>query len=335
MAELEEFKFPDERAAESDKNAGGNEESGSSEVNLGGEPTLEVKIESDKPEEDRNRRPLPKKVVQELENDDLDEYSKGVKDRLSQLKRVWHDERRAKEAATRQKEEALRFAQAQMEENRQLKQRLGVGERAFISEVTKAATNELAVAKEKLKMAVESGDADLITAANEALTDAKLRIKEVERFKPSLQREEMAVKQPQQPQAPQAVAPVVDHKAQEWKQNNAWFGREKGMTAFALGLHEELVESGIDPSSDEYYSRVDTTMRKRFPDFFSEDAEETTERVEKPVSRSKPANVVAPATRSSAPRQVVRLTSSQVAIAKRLGLSNEQYARELMKLEAN
>ena len=104
----EEFKFPDEVAAE---------ESAKSEAQSVAEPELGVKVESDKPEEDRNRRPLPKKIVQELENDDLDDYSKGVKDRLTQLKRVWHDERRAKEAANRQREEALRFAQVQMEEN--------------------------------------------------------------------------------------------------------------------------------------------------------------------------------------------------------------------------
>lgn len=320
----EEFKFPDEVAAE---------ESAKSETQSVAEPELEVKVESDKPEEDRNRRPLPKKIVQELENDDLDDYSKGVKDRLTQLKRVWHDERRAKEAANRQREEALRFAQVQMEENRQLKQRLGFGERVFIQEVTKSATNDLSVAKERLKSAYESGDAEQIATAQEALTDAKLRIKEVERFKPSLQQQNSEVKQPQQERQHQPAAPVVDRKAQSWVQNNGWFGTEKSMTAFALGLHEELVESGVDPSSDEYYSRVDQTMRKRFPDYFEDDAEQETERVEKPVTRSKPANVVAPVTRSSAPRQTIRLTSSQVAIAKRLGLSNEQYAREVMKLE--
>jgi hypothetical protein len=108
------------------------------------------------------------------------------------------------------------------------------------------------------------------------------------------------------------------------------------MTALALGLHEKLVRSGVDPRSDDYYDRVNATMRKRFPEAFESAEEEKptqTREAEKP-SRTKPANVVAPVTRSTGPRQV-RLTPTQVALAKKLGLSNEQYARELMKLEAN
>jgi hypothetical protein len=104
------------------------------------------------------------------------------------------------------------------------------------------------------------------------------------------------------------------------------------MTALALGLHEKLVRSGVDPRSDDYYDRVNATMRKRFPDYFEEEQPQTKE-AEKPA-RTKPANVVAPVTRSTAPRQI-RLTPTQVALAKKLGLSNEQYAKELMKLEAN
>ena len=173
---------------------------------------------------------------------------------------------------------------------------------------------------------------DSITEAQEELTDAKLHIKEVERFRPSLQPQENVVEQRQQVQAPQVSAPVPDPKAQAWQQKNTWFGVDEEMTALALGLHEKLVRSGVDPLSDDYYRRVDETMRKRFPESFDEDEEAPkTSEAEKP-SRAKPANVVAPVTRGTAPRQV-RLTSSQVALAKKLGLSNEQYAFELMKLE--
>lgn len=324
MVEQQEFKFPDE--VEADKAV----------AEAGGDDKFEIQIEDDTPPEDRGRKPLPKDVVDELDNDDLDEYSENVKKRLSQMKKVWHDERRAKEAAAREKEEALRFAQAQMEENRKLKQRLGVGEKAFITEVSKAATNELAVAKDKLRQAYESGDAEKIAEAQETMTDAKLRLREVERYKPSLQEDDAGVQQSQQAPTPQAApAPVVDSKAEAWKQRNAWFGVDEEMTALALGLHEKLVRSGIDPRSDDYYAKVDQTMRKRFPEAFDADEEEQpqTRREEKPA-RTKTANVVAPATRSTAPRQI-RLTPTQVALAKRLGLSNEQYARELMKLEAN
>ena len=314
----EEFNFPDEIPADKAE----------------AEPEFEVKIEDDTPIQDRNRAPMPKEVVDELENDDLEEYSEKVKKRLGQMKKVWHDERRAKEAAEREKSELFRVAKMREEENRQLKQRLTNGERVFAQEISKAATNELAVAKEKLRQAYESGDAATIAEIQDALMDAKLKLREVERYKPALQRQELGVQPTQQDQAPQVPQSVLDPKAKAWQDKNTWFGANKGMTAFALGLHEELVEAGLDPSSDVYYNRVDQTMRKRFSDYFGDDAEQTTEKEEKPTPRTKPANVVAPVTRSTAPRQI-RLTPTQVAIAKKLGISNEQYAREIMKLENN
>ena len=129
--------------------------------------------------------------------------------------------------------------------------------------------------------------------------------------------------------------PQVDPKAEAWREKNTWFGVDEEMTALALGLHEKLVRSGVDPNTDEYYRRVDETMRKRFPEAFDdaeEDEQPQTKQAQKPARTNKPATVVAPVTRGTAPRQV-RLTPTQVAIAKKLGLSNEQYARELMKLE--
>jgi hypothetical protein len=288
------------------------------------ENDFKVEVVDDTPLEDRGRKPLPKEVVDELEKDTLEEYSDKVKKRLSQMKKVWHDERREKEAAKREREEALRFAQAQADENKRLKQRLGQGEKLFIDEVKKTATNEIDAAKAKLRTAYEAGDVDQIAAAQEEMTDAKLKLKEYERFKPSLQEPEEGVQQPQQTRP----APV-DTKAETWKSKNDWFGKDEEMTALALGLHEKLVKSGIDPRSDEYYDRIDATMKKRFSDYFGD--EQSTEFEDKPTPR-KPANVVAPATRSTAPRQV-RLTASQVALAKKLGLTPEQYARELIKLE--
>ena len=312
----EEFKFPDEPVTGA---AQGND--------------IEIRIEDDTPAEDRGRKPLPKEIVDELDKDDLEEYSEKVKKRLGQMKKVWHDERRAKESVAREKDEALKFAQAQMEENRRLKQRLGVGEKAYIQEVTKAATNELGTAKDRLKQAYESGDAEKITDAQEALTDAKLRLKEYERFQPSLQDEPERVQPSQQVTTPPQPAPAADQKAENWKSRNTWFGEDEEMTALALGLHEKLVRSGVDPRSDDYYRRIDETMRKRFPESFEGDEETTTQTREpdKPL-RTKPANVVAPVTRGTAPRQV-RLTSSQVALAKKLGISNQEYALEIMKLE--
>ena len=246
----EDYKFPDEIEAVTDD--------------------LEVEIVDDTPPEDRGRTPLPKNVVDELDNDDLEEYSEKVKKRLGQMKKVWHDERREKERAHREREEALQFAQRAYEENQKLRQTLGAGEKAFVHEVTKSATAEVAAAKEKLKQAYETGDSDLITDAQEALTDAKLKMREVESFRPSLQDDENNVQTTQQTQTPR-VAPV-DRKAEAWREKNQWFGVDEEMTALALGLHEKLVRSGVDPRSDDYYRRVDETMKKRFPDHF-EDAE--------------------------------------------------------------
>lgn len=294
---------------------------------------IKIEIEDDTPAEDRGRTPLPQDIVEELEKDDLEEYSDKVKKRLSQMKKVWHDERREKERFLREKEEALRFAQAQAEENKRLKQRVNHGDKAYIEEVTRATKNELATAKGKLKTAYESGDPDLIANAQEELTDVKLKLRDYERAKPALQDEENSVESAQQTREPTRNAPPVDQKAVEWSKKNTWFGSDEEMTALALGLHEKLVRSGVDPTSDEYYRRVDTTMRKRFPEQFEDDDTQTVEQ-EKPAPRAKPANVVAPATRSTAPKQI-RLTSTQVALAKRLGLTNEAYARELMKLENN
>jgi hypothetical protein len=300
------------------------------ELEITTEAVDEVKVEvvDDTPEDDRGRKPLPKEVVDELEKDDLEEYSDKVKKRLSQMKKVWHDERRAKESAAREREEAIRFAQAQADENKRLKQRLGDGEKLFVQEVTKSANAEVTAAKAKFKEAMESGDVDLITDAQDALTEAKLKVREYEKFKPSLQESESRVQTiPEQTQQPSQVDP----KASAWQKQNTWFGADEEMTALALGLHEKLVRSGVDPRSDDYYDKVNVTMRKRFPEYFGEEEKPVTQEREKPAPR-KAANVVAPVSRSTAPRQV-RLTASQVALAKKLGISPETYAREMLKLE--
>jgi hypothetical protein len=335
--EREEFKFPDEVEAEREAQRQFHKEQQGNQQDT---DDIQIEIEDDTPLEDRNRNPMPKEVVNELESDDLDEYSDKVKKRLSQMKKVWHDERREKEKALREREEALKFAEIREQEIRQLKQRVGNGEKALVAEATKAANNHLLIAKDKFKQAYEAGDPDRIAEAQQEITAATLRINEINRYRPnSLQNEDLGVDNPQQVQAPpRAPAAQVDSRASTWQQANPWFGTNKAMTAFALGLHDELtIDEGLDPTSDAYYARINKTMRKRFPEAFEDAAEQTTEpsskREEKPRAQ-KAANVVAPATRSTAPRQV-RLTPSQVAIAKRLGLSNEQYAREVMKLESN
>ena len=288
---------------------------------------IQIEIVDDTPKADQGREPLPQELVAELEKDDLEEYSDKVKKRLGQMKKVWHDERRAKEVASREKDEALRFANGYIEENKQLKQRLGAGEKLFVDEITKTANGEVLIAKEQLKQAYEAGDAEKIADAQEALTDAKLKLRDYQQYKPVVQTPEISVQRVDQAQAPRQV---VDSKAETWKAQNTWWGVDEEMTSLALGLHEKLVRSGADPHSDEYYRRIDARMREKFPENFKG---EQPQEQEKPVQR-RAANVVAPATRSTAPRQV-KLSPTQVTLARKFNLTNEAYAREVIRLENN
>jgi len=300
---------------------------------------LEIEIIDDTPEADRGREKLPEKIVKELEEDDLSEYSDKVKKRLSQMKKVWHDERREKEAAKREADEAARLAQAKDSQIKELEKKLGAGEKTYVDDMTKAVTVELESAKTRLEQAFEGGDPKTITAAQEAVFDAKIKLKEIQFSRPTpLQTEEKGVETTQQRQESQ---PHVDPKAEAWRAKNTWFGVDEEMTSLALGLHNKLVRSKVDPRSDEYYKQLDMTMRKRFPEYFDDgtktddeiDGEQSTTATEKKSESRKP-NVVAPVTRSTAPKKV-RLTQTQLGLAKRLGLSPEQYASEMIKLENN
>ena len=317
----DDYKFPDEiESAAPTKKDGVAEDLG-----------VEIEIIDDAPPEDQKRSPLPKNQVAELEADDLEAYDGKVKNRLSQMKKVWHDERREKETAIREREEAFNYAQAKDKEIKQLRTQLGHGEQMFVTEVTKSATSEIATAREHLKKAYEAGDSELIADAQEELTDAKLRMRDIQTLKPALQVEDNDVQQAQQPRT---QAPVVDSKAESWRTKNTWFGVDKKMTGFALGLHQELVDSGVDPRSDDYYEKVNTEVKQAFPDRFEEEDSGPTDVQDKSPQRTKAASVVAPVSRTTAPRRI-RLTASQSALVKRLGLTPEAYVREMMKSENN
>lgn len=298
------------------------------------ENEVEIEVVDDTPPDDRGRTPLPKEIVEELEKDDLDEYSDKVKKKLSQMKKVWHDERREKERATREREEAIAYARAKELEVKTLRERLGTDEKAHTTAMIEAVDREIQTAKDKLKQAFESGDAGTIADAQEALMDAKVKRKELDYRRPALQpgKSEVEVIKQEQEQ-PQYRA--VDPKPAAWKARNSWFGADSKMTGFALGLHEELITAGVDPHSDEYYKMVDKTMRETFPKYFGAaeavEADETKER-EAPAPRQK--SVVAPASRSTAPHKI-RLSPSAIIVAKRLGVPPEVYAKEVLKLETN
>ena len=312
MAEFQkdEFKFPDEQ-----------EESGG-----GSESKIEIEIEDDTPPEDKGREPMPKEIVEELENDELEEYSDTVKTRLKQMKKVWHDERRAKEAAYREQQEAISVARRLMEENKRLREQYSTGEQHFMATAQYSAALELEAAKKAYKEAYDSGDSDKMIEAQEALTNATMKHNQLKNYRPApLQTQEVEVKQQEMPQ--QTAAPRPDSRALAWQERNPWFGQDEEMTAAALGLHEKLKRNGVVVGSDEYYSVLDKTIRKRFAENF--DDSEPAQRPEK----AKLGTVVAPATRSTSPKKV-RLKASQVQLAKKFGLTPEQYALEVMKLEA-
>ncbi len=299
-------------------------------VEIEGQTDVEVDVKDDTPEEDRGREPLPEEIVKELEADELEDYSEKVKVRLKQMKKVWHDERRAKEAADRERQEAITLAQRLVEENKKLKAKTNYSETALVASYKEAATRQLKEAQTAYKDAFESGDSDRVLEAQQALNAAQFRAAQAERFKPTpLQKEDNEVNI-----ANQQAQPVVqrDTKAVSWQERNQWFGKNRMMTAMALGLHEELVEKHghAYATTDEYYDRIDKTMRQKFPEEFTSD---TQTGGGKPSQRAnKPATVVAPASRSTAPKKVV-LTESQVRLAKKLGVSIEEYAREFVKQE--
>jgi len=294
------------------------------------EDRIEIEIENDTPPEDRGREPLPKDLVKELEEDELEEYSDKVKTRLKQMKKVWHDERREKERALREQQAALDMAQQLQNEIRQLRSRVTENEGHLVNTATNAVELELQNAEKAYKEAYEAGDSDKLLEANKQLNDATFRLQRLKGYKPPVQPQENGVNYLQ----PQPQAPRLDPKTDSWRRQNTWFGSDDEMTASALGLHQKLIrEKGQSfEGTDEYWEIVDKTMRKRFPEY--EWGDEPAETATKPAQArtDKPATVVAPVSRSTAPTKV-RLKDSQLAIIKKMGITPEQYVREMMKLE--
>jgi len=295
---------------------------------------VEVEVVDDTPKADRGRKPSdpPEEVTEE----ELQDYSEKVRRRIQHFSKGYHDERRAKEAALRERQELEALAQRLVEENKKLQSNTYKSQAALLEQAKKNVDQELRIAKARYKRAYEAGEADAVLKAQEELTTARLKADRLAAIRmPALQEKEVPVEtQQEQPvyNAPAVPEVQVDTKAQEWQQANPWFGTDDEMTSFALGLHSKLVKSGVDPQSDEYYETINSRMRRVFPENFEDTSlEGLEEETETPVGRPKRStNVVAPATRSTAPKKV-RLTRTQVALAKRLGLTPKQYADQVAK----
>jgi hypothetical protein len=324
-----EFDFPDPDKEEDLEIEGSSAEtidtSGKKKVE---EPSddFDIEVVDDTPPEDRGR--TPSEPPEDVTEEELEAYSEKVRKRIQHFTKGYHDERRAKEQAMREREELERLAQKLVDENSKLKGTVSKNQAVLIEQAKKQVAVELEQAKRAYKDAYESGNADALLEAQDKLTSARLRSERVENFKvPALQEEQNEVQtQEENTTAPVTVKP--DDKAVQWADANPWFGTDDEMTSFALGLHKKLVTNGVDPQSDEYYQSINARMRHVFPENF-EDAQ--TQEVDKPKRNQ---NVVAPATRSTALRKV-KLTQTQVAIAKRLGVPLEQYAKQVADLMRN
>jgi hypothetical protein len=333
MAQTEfkdDFKFPHEAEEEAKGKPVDTEEDD------GG---FEVEIENDTPRRDRGRKP-DETPPEDPTEDELSEYDEKVQLRLKKFTRGYHDERRAKEEALREREAAEKLAKQLWDQNRKLQEQVSLGSKAYIEQSKSSAEMEFDNAKKRYKEAYESGDSDAVVEAQAEVSRATLNLDKVQNMRP-LQVQENDV----QIQQRSTNQPSVTPKDQSWMQKNTWFGTDPEMTASALGLHQKLAkEHGANfVGSDEYYKRVDATMRRRFPEYYddaqsyeddapSKKASEPAYEDEPPRRATKPANVVAPASRSTPPNRI-RLKASEAAIARRLGVPLEEYAKQVAQLK--
>ena len=319
----EAFKFPDELENEKPSNQDDN-----IEIIASSDDAVEIEVVDDTPERDRGRKPLDREVADPTD-EEIESYTQGAQKRIKELTHARHDERRAKETLAREKEELERLAQHMIEENKRLKAYVDSGTQQYATMATQAAEAKLDKARRELKAAQEAFDADANVAAQEALAEATWEVKSAKNFKPtSLQQEEPVVQTtPSQPQRVQA-----DEKTLRWQAKNQWFGAQgfEEITSYALGLHQKLVNTGVDPRSDEYFEQIDARVKSTFPEVFGGKRDEPSRTVETPAR--KPAAVVAPATRTTGVKKV-QLTKTQEALIKRLNLDPKKYVAEYLKTE--
>jgi hypothetical protein len=296
------------------------------------EPSFE--IIDDVPEEDRGKEPMPDDESAEPSADELENYSESVKKRINKQTKKIHDERRLREAKEREATEAYNYAKALQEENKKLKESLNKGETVLVEQSKAKADAELAKAQEDYRKAYEIGDTDSVVEAQTKITQATVERNKWEgyapRYDPKRVEEKENSLQTQSNNVYNNVndVPKPDAKAESWFKKNTWFGNDTEMTALAYGLHEKLVKSGVDPRSDDYYDRIDSRMKEVFPSRFEEGSGDETVTPQ----QSKPANVVAPVKRSPSSKKI-RLTQTQVSLAKRLNIPLEEYAKQVAVLE--
>lgn len=309
---METYKFPDEMDKVQTE-----EDAESIDFEVEGDD-LDIEVVEDTPEGDRGRKPLSYEAEEPTE-DELAGYSKKVQDRIKELTRARHDERRVKEATIREKTEQESLIQRLLEENNSLKKYVNTGEQAMAQTLKQSAEAELESAKRKYREAHEAFDTDAIIEAQDALTDARIKLERMKSFRPNaLHVEDNPVYIP----PTQTAEPQLDERTTRWMAKNPWFGDRataihKEMTTLAMNAHDDLVTNGVDPRTDEYFERIDARMRKRFPDFFGE------------TKAKKPASVVASGVRTASGTKKVKLTQTQVDLANKWKIPLEEMARQV------
>jgi len=312
MSNAAEQEFEDETVAEAlAKHDSNDDDSG-----------FDIEIVDDTPEEDRGKPRRAEGAEPNIpEEDEIQSYSEGVQKRIKQLKFEYHEERRAKEEAARLQEEALSYAQQVQQQNKELLKRLEDNDGVLLSQAKGRVNAELDKAKAAYKAAYEIGDPDALIEAQERLTALQSEKIRYENYRP--QKPQPVAQQPQPQQQPQIQKP--SERALKWAERNQWFEKDPDMTGLAYGVHHRLQQAGVALDSEEYYNQIDAAVRRAFPDRF-DDGE-----IEESASPRQTGNVVAPAARSSKKPRKIKLTSTQAALAKRLGLTPEQYAAQAMK----
>jgi len=271
----------------------------------------DIEIIDDTPEEDRGKKHLGDV---DIPDDEVSQYSSNVQKRINQLKRAYHDERRDKEKSLREQQEAINYAQAVAEQNKALQEKLSKGESVLLESHKDRVSARMAQAEKEYKDAYETGDSDKMLEAQKNIAKFSVEQREVENYRPVYD------KPLQTPQNNVQQQIVPDERTRQWVTENRWFETDAMMRGAALGVHDELISSGVPNGSEEYFRRIDQRMRETFPDKFGQ---------------KRPANVVAPASRSSGSKRKVSLTKTQVAIAKRLGVPVDKYAEQIMKEQSN
>jgi|TARA_R110000764_G_scaffold139010_3_gene227021 hypothetical protein len=290
------------------------------------EEEVEIEVVDDTPVADRGR--IPSEAPEDVTDEELANYSAKVRNRIKHFNKGYHDERRAKDEAKRESQELQTLVQSLMEQNKGLKTTVDKSQTVLLKQARTSLGADLNKARVDYKQAYEDGNSDALLAAQEALEAAKEGTRRLDTLEQgTLQKREDEVQQQHSPRegANKPLRAKADPRATDWQAKNTWFGDEKHEpeTAFALAIHKRLVSTeGVAADTDEYYSRLNESMQGKFPELFG-----APKKVRETRSTSTTSNVVAPASRSIAPRKV-KLTKTALALSKRLGLTPAQYANQ-------